>query len=183
MRAAEDKATGLVGKSIIITGGASGIGAAAAVRAGARGANVVVADLDEEKGQAIVAEITDDQDVERPKLFHSGGYRRLKRGCIADVEFHVWHSKSAGGFCHAILVNVGKHHLGAFRHETPSDRFADAGSRAGHQNGLVSQIAHLRPRNIIVQCRMIVRQIECASLAGRYDRNGKPMIADVEFCL
>ena len=45
------------GASAIVTGGASGIGAAAARALAARGAKVVVADLNEEKGQAIAEEI------------------------------------------------------------------------------------------------------------------------------
>lgn len=45
------------GASAVVTGGASGIGAAAARALAARGAKVVVADLNEEKGQAIAQEI------------------------------------------------------------------------------------------------------------------------------
>ena len=45
------------GVSAIVTGGASGIGAAAARMLAARGAKVVVADLQEEKGSALAAEI------------------------------------------------------------------------------------------------------------------------------
>jgi NAD(P)-dependent dehydrogenase (short-subunit alcohol dehydrogenase family) len=45
------------GASAIVTGGASGIGAAAVRALAARGAKVVVADLNEEKGQAIATEV------------------------------------------------------------------------------------------------------------------------------
>jgi NAD(P)-dependent dehydrogenase (short-subunit alcohol dehydrogenase family) len=45
------------GVSAIVTGGASGIGAAAARLLSARGAKVLVADLQEEKGSALAAEI------------------------------------------------------------------------------------------------------------------------------
>ncbi|MDX6324968.1 MAG: hypothetical protein QOK15_1322 [Nocardioidaceae bacterium] len=45
------------GASAIVTGGASGIGAASARALAARGAKVVVADLNEEKGRAIAEEI------------------------------------------------------------------------------------------------------------------------------
>ncbi len=45
------------GSSAIVTGGASGIGAAAARRLAALGASVVVADLQAEKGEALAAEI------------------------------------------------------------------------------------------------------------------------------
>ena len=47
----------ITGASAIVTGGASGIGAAAARGLAARGAKVVVADLNEEKGQAIAKEV------------------------------------------------------------------------------------------------------------------------------
>ncbi len=47
----------ITGASAIVTGGASGIGAAAARGLAARGAKVVVADLNEEKGQAVAEEI------------------------------------------------------------------------------------------------------------------------------
>ncbi|MGZ8715075.1 MAG: SDR family NAD(P)-dependent oxidoreductase, partial [Mycobacterium sp.] len=45
------------GASAIVTGGASGIGAAAARALASRGAKVLVADLQEEKGSALADEI------------------------------------------------------------------------------------------------------------------------------
>ena len=45
------------GASAIVTGGASGIGAAAARLLAAKGAKVVVADLQEDKGTALANEI------------------------------------------------------------------------------------------------------------------------------
>ncbi|HWJ11984.1 MAG TPA: SDR family NAD(P)-dependent oxidoreductase [Nocardioides sp.] len=47
----------LTGSSAIVTGGASGIGAAAARALAAQGATVVVADLQADKGEALAAEI------------------------------------------------------------------------------------------------------------------------------
>ncbi|KAA0021600.1 SDR family NAD(P)-dependent oxidoreductase [Antrihabitans cavernicola] len=47
----------ITGVSAIVTGGASGIGAAAARQLAAKGAKVVVADLNAEKGQALADEI------------------------------------------------------------------------------------------------------------------------------
>jgi NAD(P)-dependent dehydrogenase (short-subunit alcohol dehydrogenase family) len=47
----------LEGKVAVITGAASGIGRASAVRFAAEGAHVVVADLDDEHGQAVAAEV------------------------------------------------------------------------------------------------------------------------------
>ena len=45
------------GASAVVTGGASGIGAAAARALAARGARVVVADLSEDKGKAVADQI------------------------------------------------------------------------------------------------------------------------------
>jgi NAD(P)-dependent dehydrogenase (short-subunit alcohol dehydrogenase family) len=47
----------LDGKVAVITGAASGIGRASAIRFAAEGARVVVADLDDERGQALAGEI------------------------------------------------------------------------------------------------------------------------------
>ncbi|MEX2647945.1 MAG: glucose 1-dehydrogenase [Alphaproteobacteria bacterium] len=53
------------GKVIVVTGGASGIGAACARRMAAEGASVVVADVDEAVGRAVVAEIGKSADFQR----------------------------------------------------------------------------------------------------------------------
>lgn len=47
----------ITGASAIVTGGASGIGAAAARQLAAKGAKIVVADLNAEKGEALASEI------------------------------------------------------------------------------------------------------------------------------
>lgn len=49
----------IAGKTAIVTGGASGLGEAAVVRLHAAGANVVIADLNEEKGNALAAQLGD----------------------------------------------------------------------------------------------------------------------------
>jgi NAD(P)-dependent dehydrogenase (short-subunit alcohol dehydrogenase family) len=49
--------TGLSGKSVIVTGAASGIGRAAALRFAAEGAKVLVADLNVEAAKSVVSEI------------------------------------------------------------------------------------------------------------------------------
>src|SRR6478735_4176695 len=51
------RAMDIQGASALVTGGASGIGAASARLLAARGATVVVADLQEERGQALAREI------------------------------------------------------------------------------------------------------------------------------
>jgi len=47
----------LAGAGVIVTGGASGLGEGTVRRLAARGANVVIADLDEERGTALAAEL------------------------------------------------------------------------------------------------------------------------------
>ena len=47
----------LEGSSSIVTGGASGIGEAAARQLAAAGSQVVLADLNEERGQAVASEV------------------------------------------------------------------------------------------------------------------------------
>ena len=49
----------IAGKTAIVTGGASGLGEAAVERLHAAGANVVIADLNEEKGNALAAKLGD----------------------------------------------------------------------------------------------------------------------------
>ena len=68
----------LVGKVAIVTGGASGIGAATLRRFAAEGAAVVCADVDEAGGARVVAEIEE-----------AGGraaFRRTDVGVLADLE-------------------------------------------------------------------------------------------------
>ncbi|KAK3312727.1 hypothetical protein B0H66DRAFT_631481 [Apodospora peruviana] len=55
-KVSDQELTKLAGKSVIITGGASGIGKSAAVLAHAAGANVIIADLSEDAGEVLIAE-------------------------------------------------------------------------------------------------------------------------------
>ncbi len=51
--------TALAGRVVVITGGASGIGAATARLCAARGARVVIGDVDDAKGESLVCELTE----------------------------------------------------------------------------------------------------------------------------
>lgn len=66
---------GLAGMTFVITGAAQGIGAATARMAAARGANVVVADIDDDAGASTVAEIV-----------AAGGAARYQRCDVTDAE-------------------------------------------------------------------------------------------------
>lgn len=91
--------TDLTNKSIIITGGGSGIGAAAAVRAAARGARVTIADRDEATGRKILDEV-----------LTAGGTAQFVRTDIShasQVEALVAAAVSAYGRLDAAFNNAG----------------------------------------------------------------------------
>lgn len=91
--------TGLHGKSAVITGAASGLGRAMALALAAEGAQVVVADLNEASGQAVVAEIT-----------AAGGVARFV-ACDVTVEASVAALVSSilaqEGALHVMINNAG----------------------------------------------------------------------------
>ena len=60
----------IAGKTAIVTGGASGLGEAAVERLHAAGANVVIADLNEEKGNALAAKLGDKAAVDKFGALH-----------------------------------------------------------------------------------------------------------------
>jgi NAD(P)-dependent dehydrogenase (short-subunit alcohol dehydrogenase family) len=73
----------LEGKVAVITGAASGIGRASAIRFAAEGAHVVVADLDDERGEALAGEIeglyvhADVTDVEQVDAMYDAAIERF----------------------------------------------------------------------------------------------------------
>jgi NAD(P)-dependent dehydrogenase (short-subunit alcohol dehydrogenase family) len=112
------------GVSAIVTGGASGIGAAAARQLAAKGAKVVVADLNAEKGEALAQEIggafasvdvTDTAQIqaaveqaaalgELRVLVNSAGIGWAQRTIGRDGEFDSAHSLEA--FTKVIQINL-----------------------------------------------------------------------------
>ena len=95
-RGGEGYGSGVEGKVAIVTGGASGIGAACAATLAREGAKVVVTDLDDPRGQAVVDK--DRQRRRRGPLYSSG---RQPRGKLArDHRSHraaLWTSGCDGG--------------------------------------------------------------------------------------
>ncbi len=112
------------GASAIVTGGASGIGAAAARQLAAQGAKVVVADLNAEKGEALAQEIggafvsVDVTDTEQIKaaiakaeelgpvriLVNSAGIGWAQRTVGRDGEFDS--AADLGAFSKVIAINL-----------------------------------------------------------------------------
>lgn len=90
---------GMTGRVITITGGGGGIGSATARLCAARGASVVIADMDEELGAKIVAEIKD-----------TGGNAAFIRTDVtseSDVQAMVDFAVSTFGGLHAAFNNAG----------------------------------------------------------------------------
>lgn len=103
----------LEGRSALITGAAQGIGAATARLFAARGANVVVADVNEEGGKATVAAIERD-----------GGEAIFVRTDItsaADVEAAVAATVGAYGRLDCAVNNAGIEEQGSALHEVTEE--------------------------------------------------------------
>ncbi len=67
----------LVGKTALITGGASGLGAAIGQRFAAEGASVIIADIDEEAGKVLTAEIGAAARFERLDVTQEADWQRI----------------------------------------------------------------------------------------------------------
>lgn len=91
----------LAGVSVVITGGASGIGRAAAALFLEHGANVVVGDLNEEQGRALVDEMEDRGHRGRMKFL------RCNVSIEADVEALVGMSLQSFGRLDVMFNNAG----------------------------------------------------------------------------
>jgi len=108
-------AANVVNKRILITGGASGIGASSALLLASRGANVVIADLNETLGEALVAKA---QEQGNTIAFH-----KVDVTIADDVRtLFSFAMKQLGGL-DVVINNAGVDHKPAPMHELSDDDF------------------------------------------------------------
>jgi NAD(P)-dependent dehydrogenase (short-subunit alcohol dehydrogenase family) len=100
----------LQGRSAIVTGAASGFGAAIAERFASEGARVMVADLNAEAGQAVAARI-------------GGRFTRCDVASGADVQALVQHTVQAFGRLDIVVNNAGVTHANQPAIEVAEDEF------------------------------------------------------------
>jgi meso-butanediol dehydrogenase/(S,S)-butanediol dehydrogenase/diacetyl reductase len=98
------------GKVAIVTGGASGMGAAAVRLLAERGARIVVADIDAAKGEALAGELGDDV-----------AFVRCDVTSIADAEATVKAAVARFGRLDVLFNNAGKGQLGETPELDPAD--------------------------------------------------------------
>ncbi|WP_460889372.1 oxidoreductase [Promicromonospora xylanilytica] len=106
------------GRTAIITGGASGIGRATAAALAARGARVVLAVRDQEKGRATASDLGGHVEVRRLDLASLASVRAFADGIGGSVDLLV---NNAGGMSATLQhttdgfeVQLGTNHLGHF---------------------------------------------------------------------
>ena len=99
---------GLAGKVVIVTGGAQGIGEACARRFARETANVVIADLDDARGQALAAEL-------------GALYVRCDVGHKPDVDALVARTVAAHGRIDVLVNNAGIFKAADFLDVTEAD--------------------------------------------------------------
>lgn len=103
------------GKNVLITGGASGIGAMTASILAERGANVVISDINDAQGEALVSELT-----EKGHAIH---YMRCDVANAASVEAFFAFAQEKMGSIDVVLNNAGVDHKPSAIHEISEEDF------------------------------------------------------------
>lgn len=103
------------GKNILITGGASGIGATTATILAERGANVVISDINDAQGEALVSQLT-----EKGHAIH---YMRCDVANAASVEAFFAFAQEKMGSIDVVLNNAGVDHKPSAMHEISEEDF------------------------------------------------------------
>jgi NAD(P)-dependent dehydrogenase (short-subunit alcohol dehydrogenase family) len=104
---------GLDGRVALITGGANGIGAAAARRLAGQGARIVIADVDEPTGTALAEEV-------------DGSFVRCDVRELADSEEAVAHAEETFGGLDIAFLNAGVSTGFGFADDFDLDRYRTA---------------------------------------------------------
>lgn len=112
------------GQVVVVTGGASGIGAACARRFADEGASVVVADIDSERGRALAAEIGD----ERATFARCDVSQRADWEALRDLVLERWNRLDVLHGNAFLQVSAPAHELG----EDDWDRMLDVNLKAGY---------------------------------------------------
>lgn len=151
----------LTGKVAIVTGASAGIGRAAALALAAEDAAVVVADVDEARGEAVARAIVD-----------KGGRAAFVRTDVADdaqVAAMVERAVEAFGGLDIAFNNAGIEGAAAPTHLCTPENFAR--TLAVNLGGVWSCMRHEIPRMLERGCGSIVN---CASVAGLVGFAGIP---------
>ncbi|KAH7067215.1 hypothetical protein FB567DRAFT_509435, partial [Paraphoma chrysanthemicola] len=102
----------LKGRTILITGCATGIGRETAKLAYDNGANLALADINEEDSQTLLSELNDESRVV---------FRRVDVAAWADLRAIFDAAIAKFGTIHAVLSNAGMHHEDLLREEFEND--------------------------------------------------------------
>ncbi|WP_434352565.1 SDR family NAD(P)-dependent oxidoreductase [Psychrobacter sp. HD31] len=115
MSAVTEVAANVTGKKVLITGGASGIGAASALLLASRGAKVIIADLSDEHGQQVVSQA---EQAGNPILF-----KKVDVTSGDEVRALFAYAMQELGGLDVVVNNAGVDHLPKALHELSDDDF------------------------------------------------------------
>jgi NAD(P)-dependent dehydrogenase (short-subunit alcohol dehydrogenase family) len=103
------------GSGALVAGGASGLGEATARRLHAGGAHVVIADMNEERGDAVAGELGERASFVQADVTDEGGVQEAVRAAIAQpVTFRIAVSCAGIGWAERVAGKAGAHGLEPF---------------------------------------------------------------------